>query len=150
MTQVYVNDIVFGATPHKLVEHFVEQMSTEFEMSLVGELTYLLGLHVKQKGNGTFISQSKYARNQVKKFGLETATHRQTPLGTHEKISCDEGSKNVDQTLYRSMIGSLFYLTSSQPDLCYNVGICAQYQAYPKESRMIDVKKIIKHVNGTT
>ena len=99
VTQVYVNDIVFGATPHKLVEHFVEQMSTEFEMSLVGELTYLLGLHVKQKGNGTFISQSKYARNQVKKFGLETATHRQTPLGTREKISCDEGSKNVDQTL---------------------------------------------------
>ena len=75
MAQVYVDDIVFVATSHKLVEHFMEHMTTEFEMSLVGKLTYFLGLQVKQTGNGTFISQSKYAINLVKKFGLETPTH---------------------------------------------------------------------------
>ena len=79
--------------------------STEFEMSLVGELTYFLGLQVRQTSNGTFISQSKYAKNLVKNFGIETAAHRRTPARTHAKISRDEGGKDVDQTLYRSMIG---------------------------------------------
>ena len=67
MSQVYVDDIVFGITSHKLVEHFAEHMSTEFEMSPVGKLTYFLGLQVKQTCNGIFISQSKYAKSLVKK-----------------------------------------------------------------------------------
>ena len=103
----------------------MEYMSSEFEMRLVGELTYFLGLQVKQSSNGTFISQTKYAKNLVKKFGLESTTHCRTPVGTFTKISRDEIGKYVDQTLYRSMIGSLLYLTGSRPDLCYSVGICA-------------------------
>ena len=150
MTQIYVDDIVFDATSHWMVDHLVEHMSSEFEMSLVGELTYFLGLQVKQTSNVTFISQTKYAKNLVKKFGLELATHCRTPFGTHIKIFRDERGKNVDQTLYRSMIGSLLYLTTSLPFLCYNVGICACYQACPKESHLTTIKKIIKYVNGTT
>ena len=95
-------------------------------MNLVGELTYFLGQQVKQTGNGTFISQTKYAKNLVKMFGLESATHRRTPIRTHVKISRDESGKNVDQTLYRSMIGNLLYLTSSRLDLCYSVRIYAR------------------------
>ena len=149
VAQVFVDDIVFSAMLHKLVEHFVEHMSTEFEMSLPGKLTYFLGLQVKQTGNGTFISQSKYARNLVKIFGLESATHFRTPIGTHEKISHD-GGNIVDKTLYRSMNCSSLNLTASQLDLCYSVRISARYQTCPKESRLVDVKKIIKYVSGTT
>ena len=90
----------------------MEHMRIEFEMSLVGELTYFLGLQVKQTSNRTFISQSKYTRNLVKNFGLKTATHRRTLVGTHVKISRGERGKDVDQPLYRSMIGSLLYLTA--------------------------------------
>ena len=100
--------------------------------------------------NGTFISQAKHARNLVKKFSLESTTHRRTPIGTHEKISRGEEGKVVDQSLYQSMIGSLLYLIANQPDLCYSVGICAQYQACPKESHLIVVKKIITYVSETT
>ena len=128
----------------------MEHMSSEFEMSTVGELTYFLGLQVKQIGNGTFISQTKYAKNLVKKFDIESTTHHHTPVRTHTKISLDESGKNVDQTLYKSMISTLLYLIASRLDLCYSVGICARYKAYPKESHLIAIKKIIKYVNGTT
>ena len=76
VAQIYVDNIVFGATSHGIMDHFVEHISSEFEMILVGKLTYFLGLQVKQTSNGTLISQTKYAKNLVKKFGLESASHR--------------------------------------------------------------------------
>ena len=87
MAQIYVDDIAFNATSQRMVDNFVEHMSSEFEISLVGELTYFLGMRVKQTGNGTFISQTKYAKNLVKKFGLKSSTHYRTPVKTHKKIS---------------------------------------------------------------
>ncbi|CAM8930697.1 unnamed protein product [Rhodiola kirilowii] len=96
-------------------------------MSMVGEMNYFLGLQVKQKDDGIFISKSKYARNLIKKFDLEKASHKRTPAATHLKITKDDAGKNVDQTLYRSMIGSLIYLTASRLDIAYAVGVCARY-----------------------
>ena len=113
VAQIYVDDIVFGGMSDQMVEHFVRQMQSEFEMSLVGELTYFLGLQVKQMEDSIFLSQSKYAKNIVKKFGMENASHKRTPAPTHVKISKDENGVSVDQSLYRSMIGSLLYLTAS-------------------------------------
>ncbi|PNX60338.1 putative gag-pol polyprotein, partial [Trifolium pratense] len=81
----------------KMVQHFVQQMQSEFEMSLVGELTYFLGLQVKQMEDTIFISQSKYARNIVKKFGMEGAAHKRTPAATHLKLTKDEKGVDVDQ-----------------------------------------------------
>jgi hypothetical protein len=124
-------------------------MRSEFEMSLVGELTYFLGLQVKQSEDTVFISQSKYAKSIVKKFGLENATHKRTPAATHIKLSKDENGVDVDQCLYRSMIGSLLYLTASRPDIAFAVGVCARYQANPKTSHLLQVKRIIKYVSGT-
>src|SRR3954466_11001587 len=82
IAQIYVDDIVFGGMSDKITRHFVDQMQSEFEMSLVGELTYFLGLQVKQMEDSIFLSQSKYARNIVKKFGMENATHKRTPAPT--------------------------------------------------------------------
>ncbi|WJX52062.1 hypothetical protein P8452_38206 [Trifolium repens] len=133
-----------------MVQHFVKQMQSEFEMSLVGELTYFLGFQIKQMEDTIFISQSKYARNIVKKFGMDNATHKRTPAPTHLKLTKDEKGINVDQSLYRSMIGSLLYLTASRPDITYAVGVCARYQADPKVSHLTQVKRILKYVNGTS
>ena len=124
-------------------------MQSEFEMSMVGELTYFLGLQVKQMEDSIFLSQSKYAKNIVKKFGLESASHKRTPAPTHLKLSKDEKGVDVDQSLYRSMIGSLLYLTASRPDIAFAVGVCARYQADPKVSHLNQVKRIIKYVHGT-
>ncbi|CAM8953553.1 unnamed protein product [Rhodiola kirilowii] len=117
-------------------------------MSMVGEMNYFLGLQVIQKKDGIFISQSKYAKNLIKKFDLEKASHKRTPAPTHLKITKDDVGTKVNQTLYRSMIGSLLYLTASRPNIAYAVGVCARYQANPKESHLMQVKRIIKYVCG--
>src|ERR1044072_3083475 len=93
-----------------MVEHFVQQMKSEFEMSLVGELNYFLGLQVKQMDDSIFVSKRKYAKVIVKNFGLDNASHKRTPAATHVKLTKDEKGEDVDQSLYRSMIGSLLYL----------------------------------------
>ncbi|CAM8914093.1 unnamed protein product [Rhodiola kirilowii] len=118
-------------------------------MSMVGEMSYFLGLQVKQMVDGIFISQSKYVRNLIKKFDLEKASHKKTPAATYVKITKDEAGTCVDQTLYRSMIGSLLYLTASRPDIAYAIGVCARYQANPKEIHLLIVKRIIKYICGT-
>ncbi|CAM8904112.1 unnamed protein product [Rhodiola kirilowii] len=122
---------------------------TQFLMSMVGEMNHFLGLQVVQSKEGIFLTRAKYTRNLVKKFGLDKATHMRTPAATHVKITKDDAGASVDQTLYRSMIGGLLCLTASRPDICQVVGVCARYQADPKESHLFQVKWIIKYVSGT-
>ena len=86
----------------------------------------------------------------MKKFGLESASSIRTPISPNVKLTIDLLGKNVNSSLYRSMIGSLLYLTASRPDTSYNVRVCATYQANPKESHMITLKRIIKYVKTTT
>ncbi|KAK0583735.1 hypothetical protein LWI29_002305 [Acer saccharum] len=116
IAQIFVDDIVFGSTNNTKVQQFVDVMSLEFEMSLVGELSYFLGLQIRQIHDGIFITQAKYTKNLVKKFGLEKAKHCDTPMSTTLKLSKDASGKSVEQTLYRGMIGSLLYLTASFSD----------------------------------
>jgi hypothetical protein len=117
-------------------------------MSMIGELTYFLGMQVKQTPEGIFISQSKYVKDLVKRFGLDGKSHARTPTSTSVKISADLTGKQVDPTLYRSIIGSLLYLTASRLDITSNVGVCARFQANPKESHLTAVKRIIRYVNA--
>jgi hypothetical protein len=149
IAQIYVDDIIFGATLDSLAHEFSEEMKLEFKMSMIGELNYFLGLQVKQTSEGIFISQSKYAKDLVKRFGLDGKSCARTPMSTSVKISTDLTGKQVNPTLYRSMIWSLFYLTASRLDIAFSVGVCARIQANPKESHLIAVKRIIRYVNDT-
>jgi len=150
IAQIYVDDIVFRGKSNQIVQHFVHQMQSEFEMSLVAELTYFLGLQVNQMEDTIFISQSKYAKNIVKKFGVDNSSHKRTPATTHLKLSKDENGVAVDQSLYISMSGSLLYLTTSRPDITFAVRVCARNHAEPKMSHLVQVKRILKYINGTT
>ena len=96
MAQVYVNDIEFGATIDARAIEFSKEMKKEFEMSMVGELTFFLGLQVKQKEEGIFISQEKYARNIVKKFGLDSKKHASTPMSSSTKLNVDSSEVEVN------------------------------------------------------
>jgi hypothetical protein len=149
IAQIYVDDIIFGATLDSQAHEFSKEMKREFDMSMIGELNYFLGLQVKQTSERIFISQSKYAKDLVKRFGLDGKSHAYTPMNTSVKISTDLTSKLVDPILYRSMIGSLLYLTANRPDIAFSVGVCAWFQANPKESHLTAVKRIIKYVNDT-
>ena len=112
-------------------------------------LTHFLGLQICQLDSSIFLSQSKYAKNLVKKFELESASSVRTPMSPNVKLIVDLLGKSVDSSLYRSMIGSFLYLTASKPDISYSVGMCTRYQANLKQSHMTALKRVIKYVKIT-
>ncbi|GMI66774.1 cysteine-rich RLK (RECEPTOR-like protein kinase) 8 [Hibiscus trionum] len=116
-------------------------------MSIMGELSFFLGLQIKQRKDGTFINQANYIKNMLKKFGLENAKLQATPMSSSTKL--DKGGKCVDSKLYRSMIGSLIYLTASRPDILFSVCLCTMFQASPRESHLIVVKRIFRYLRDT-
>ena len=149
VAQVYVDDIIFGSTKDELAHGFSKLMQVEFKMSMIGELTHFLRLQIHQQDSSIFLSQSKYAKNLAKKFGLESASSVKTPMSPNVKLTVDLLGKSVDSSLYRSMIGSILYIIASRPDISYSVGVCAKYQANSKEPHMIALKRIIKYVKNT-
>ncbi|GJT45594.1 putative ribonuclease H-like domain-containing protein [Tanacetum coccineum] len=121
LVQVYVDDIIFGSTKKSLCTEFEMMIHKKFQMSSMGELTFFLGLQVKQKEDGIFISQDKYVTEILKKFGFTDVKTASTPMETQKLLLKDEDGEEVDVNLYRSMIGSLMYLTSSRPDIMFTV-----------------------------
>ena len=117
-------------------------MTENFEMSMMGELKFFLGCEIKQGREGTFIKQGKYTQYMLKRFELEDVKPVKFPMPTKCKLDSDPNGKAVDQKVYRSMIGSLLYLCASRPDIMLSVGICAWFQAAPKESYYVAVKQI--------
>jgi hypothetical protein len=115
--EVYVDDIIFGSDDDRMSQKFSKDMQNEFKMSLLGELNLFLGLQICQCDKGIFISQTKYIREMLKKFGMEDCKPVSTPMQTSCKLRKDDDSKDADQRLYRSMIGSLLYVTSSNTPL---------------------------------
>jgi hypothetical protein len=124
-------------------------MQTEFEMSMIGELSYFLGLQVKQSSGGIFISQGKYLKEMLKKFQMEDSSTVSTPMVVGCKISKDDISPDVDQRTYLSMIGSLLYITSFYPDIMQAIGMVGCFQSAPKQSHLVAVKRIFKYLKGT-
>ena len=104
---------------------------------------------MRQLKDGIFIGQDKYAKEMLKKFVMEECKPVSTPMSVGCKLSKDEGGAKIDQTLYRSMIGSLLYLTASRPDILFAVCQAARYQASPRESHLLAVKRIFRYVKGT-
>ncbi|KAH9648503.1 hypothetical protein KPL70_025607 [Citrus sinensis] len=140
VVQIYVDDIIFGSTNELLCKDFSSCMSQEFEMSMMGELKYFLGLQIKQNKEGIFINQAKYVKDLLKRFGYDNGMAKSTPMSTTIKLDKDEKGKEVDIKTYRGMIGSLLYLTASRPDIMFSVCLCARFQSCPKESHMLAVK----------
>jgi hypothetical protein len=113
-------------------------------MSMMGELKYFLGFQIKQLEDGMFIIQTKYTHDLLKKFGMDKAKPIKTPMGTNGHLDLDMGTKSVDQKAYCSMIGSLFYLCASRPDIMLSVCKYARFQAALKECHLSNVKRIMR------
>ncbi|GJS79258.1 putative ribonuclease H-like domain-containing protein [Tanacetum coccineum] len=148
LVQVYVDDIIFGSTKKELCIALEKLMHEKFQMSYMGELTLFLGLQVKQKKDGIFISQEKYVAKILKKFRLTEVKTASTPMETQKPLLKDEDGEEVDVHMYRSMIGSLMYLTSSRPDIMFAVCAYARYQVNPNVSHLHAVKRIFRYLNG--
>jgi hypothetical protein len=124
-------------------------MVNEFEMSLLGELSFFPGLQIRQSNQGIFISQTNYIREMLKRFGMEDFKPVITPMQTIYKLSKDDDSKSTDQRQYMSMIVKLLYVIASIPDVMKAVGQLARFQETPKESHVLAVKRIFRYLKGT-
>ncbi|GJU01997.1 retrovirus-related pol polyprotein from transposon TNT 1-94 [Tanacetum coccineum] len=142
IVQIYVDDIIFGSTCQDMCDEFAKIMHDEFEMSMMGELNFFLGLQIKQMEDGIFFNQSKYIKEMLKKFGLEESKPMKTPMSSDTKLTKDEECESIDSTKYRGMIGSLLYLTASRPDIMFSV-CCARFQETPKTSHHLEA---VKHI----
>ncbi|KAJ9545388.1 LOW QUALITY PROTEIN: hypothetical protein OSB04_025095 [Centaurea solstitialis] len=149
LVQIYVDDIIFGSTCPNFCDTFSKLMMTRYEMSMMGELNFFLGLHVKQLSAGIFINQAKYIKDILKKYNLENAKIMKTPMSPSCALDSDPDGIAVDVTTYRGMIGSLMYLTASRPDIMFSTCLCARYQSKPKVSHLKAVKRIFRYLKGT-
>ncbi|GJR88848.1 putative ribonuclease H-like domain-containing protein [Tanacetum coccineum] len=148
LVQVNVDDIIFGSTKKTLCLEFEQMIHNRFQMSSMGDLTFFLGLQVQQKEDGIFISQDKYVAEILKKFDFATVKTTSTPIETNKVLVKDEEAKAVHIHLYRSMIGSLMYLTASRPDITFAVCACARFQVTPKVLHLHTVKRIFRYLKG--
>nr|GEV29329.1 retrotransposon protein, putative, Ty3-gypsy subclass [Tanacetum cinerariifolium] len=141
LVQIYVDDIIFASTDPKDCNMFSNEMSLKFQMSMMGQMSFFLGLQVSQSPRGIFINQSKFALEILKKFGMDSCDSVDTPMVDRLKLDEDLSGIPVDQTRFRSMVGSLMYLTASRPDLVFTVCMCARFQAKPTKKHLEALKR---------
>nr|GEU93696.1 retrotransposon protein, putative, unclassified [Tanacetum cinerariifolium] len=127
VVQVYVYDIIFSSTHPRYTQLFSDLMKSHFEMSMMREMTFFLGLQVNQSPCGIFINQSNYVLEILTKYGMESCDPVGTPMEIKDKLDLDQTGTPVDAMKYRSMIGALMYLTSSRPDIVYATCLCLWY-----------------------
>jgi hypothetical protein len=149
IVQVYVDDIVFCGSSNSLLARFAEDMSREFEMSMMGELQFFLGLQIKQSKEGTFVHQAKYTKDIVQKFKMEDSKAMAMSMSTTTALGADEEGEHMDEKEYRSMIGSLLYLTATRPDIQFSVCLCARFQVSPRTSHRQAVMRIFRYLHHT-
>ncbi|GKE28403.1 uncharacterized mitochondrial protein-like protein, partial [Tanacetum coccineum] len=148
LVHVYADDIIFGSINKELCTGFEKLMKDKFQMSSMRELTFFLGLQVHKKEDGIFISQDKYAAEILKKLNYTDVKSASTPVDLEKPLVKDGDADDVDVYLYRSMIGSLMYLTTSRPDVMFAVCGCARFQVTPKTSHLLAVKRIFRYLKG--
>nr|GFA39026.1 retrovirus-related Pol polyprotein from transposon TNT 1-94 [Tanacetum cinerariifolium] len=149
LVQIYVDDIIFGSTNPKYSKRFEKLMHNRFEMSLMGEMKFFLGLQIHQSPRGIFINQAKYTLEILHKHGMDKGQSIGTLITTKPKLDADLSGNPVDQTDYHSKTGSLMYLTYSRPDIVQALCFCARYQSRPTEKHLKEVKRIFRYLRGT-
>nr|GEV70546.1 retrovirus-related Pol polyprotein from transposon TNT 1-94 [Tanacetum cinerariifolium] len=149
LVQIYVDDIIFSSTYPKACDTFSNEMISMFQMSMMGQMSFFLGLQVSQSLEGIFINQSKFAFETLKKFGMDSCDSVDTPMVDRLKLNEDPLGIPVDQTRFRSMVGSLMCLTASRPDLVFAICMCARYQVSPTKKHLEALKRVFRYLKGT-
>nr|GEX35170.1 retrovirus-related Pol polyprotein from transposon TNT 1-94 [Tanacetum cinerariifolium] len=149
LVQIYVDDIIFASTDPKAYDIFSNEMSSKFLKSMMGQMSFFLRLQVSQSPGGIFINQSKFALEILNKFGMDSCDPVDTPMVDRLKLDENPLGIPVDQTRFRSMVGSLMDLTSSRPDLVFDVCMCATYQASPTKKHLEPLKRVFGYLKGT-
>lgn len=147
---LYVDDLIYTGNNPKMFEEFKKEMTQEFEMTDIGLMSYYLGIEVKQDRDGIFISQEAFIQKVLEKFKMENCKSVDTPVDSKIKLSKYDECEKVDPTLYRSLVGSLRYLTCTRPDILFGVGIVSRFMESPTTTHMTAAKRILRYVKGTS
>jgi Reverse transcriptase (RNA-dependent DNA polymerase) len=146
---LYVDDLIFMGNNEEMIKDFKEVMTQEFEMTDLGLMKYFLGLEVRQEKSGIFVSQEAYAKDILKKNKMKECNPVATPMKLGTKLSKFDGGDHVDASKYRSLVGSLRYLTCTRPDIAYSVGIVSRFMEEPNHSHLKAIKRILRYIRGT-
>jgi hypothetical protein len=150
LVQIYVDDIIFVGSFHTVVSRFQKMMESEFQMSMMEELTFFLGIQMKQTKQDTFMHQAKYTKDLMKKFNMAELKPVSTPMSSAASLGSDKDGETVDQREYMSMIDSLLYLTATQSDIQSAVGLCTSFYASPRSSHRTVVQRIFRYLKHTS
>ncbi|XP_042400836.1 secreted RxLR effector protein 161-like [Zingiber officinale] len=132
-----------------MFEDFKRAMTKEFEMTDIGIMSYYLGIEVKQRDDDIFISQERYAKEILKKFDMNNCKPVGTPVECGIKPHKNQDGEKVDPTLFKSLVGSLRYLTCTRPDILFGVGLVSRYMEAPTTSHLKIAKRILRYIKGT-
>lgn len=149
VVSLYVDDIIVTGSNMEKIEQFKKEMKSEFEMTDLGELNYFLGMEVIQNEDGIFLSQEKYAKKLLKKFGMQDCKSLSTPLTPHDKKEEVLNEKLEDVTKYRSMIGGILYLCASRPYIMYASSYLSRYMTSPLKQHLQEAQRVLRYVKGT-
>jgi Reverse transcriptase (RNA-dependent DNA polymerase) len=146
---LYVDDLIFMGNNHRLIDEFKREMNLEFEMTYLGMMRYFLGLEIRHEKSRIFISQGGYAQEILHKFGISDYNPVVTSMELGAMLSKLKGGEVVDSNTYRSMIGSLRYLTCTRSDIAFVVGVASRFMEDPRYPHLKAVKKILRYAKGT-
>ncbi|KAK0577924.1 hypothetical protein LWI29_002417 [Acer saccharum] len=147
---LYVDDLIFTGNNQSMFKEFKEAMIREFEMTDIGLMSYYLGIKVKQREKDIFISQERYAKEALEKFNMINSKPVLTPIKTGIKLSKYEEGQVVDPTYFKSLVGSLRYLTCTRPDILFGVGLVSRYMESPTTTHLKTAKKLSVISKGNT
>ncbi|CAJ2633694.1 unnamed protein product [Trifolium pratense] len=147
---LYVDDLIFTGNNPTMFEEFKKEMTKEFEMTDIGLMSYYLGIEVKQEDHGILITQEGYAKEVLKKFKMDDANPVSTPMECGIKLSKHGEGETVNPSLFKSLVGSLRYLTCTRPDILYAVGVVSRYMEHPRTTHLKAAKRILRYIKGTT
>ncbi|KAG6537821.1 hypothetical protein ZIOFF_002920 [Zingiber officinale] len=142
-------DVVHTGSNYAEVTRLQEELSLRFDMKKLGELSNFLGLQIENLDKGIYVSQFSYAKRLIEKFGLIDGKKRSTPLDVNTRLRRDERTCLSDPRPFRTLVGSLIYLTITRPDIAFSVGMVSRYMQEPRKPHFEEAKKILKYVNST-
>lgn len=149
LVSLYVDDLIFLGSSNQMINEFKKAMTSEFEMTDLGQMRYFLGLEIRQEEGGIFVSQEAYAKEILKKYKMKKCNPVSTPMEPGAKLSKFDGGERVDAGKYRSLVESLRYLTSTRPDIARSVGIVSRFMEEPAYSHWKALKRILRYIQGT-
>ena len=150
VVSLYVDDLIYTGNNVDMFEKFKQSMMLEFDMSVLGMMHYFLGIEVVQSAVGIFITQRKYAREILDRFGMKNCNLVETPTEVGlQLVKYPEEGQKVDNRVFKQIVGSLMYLTTTRPDIMYYVSLVSRYMECPKEIHFAAAKRILRYVQGT-